>query len=60
MENPLNGLAAVHSKGVILLLFIHYLYGRIVCGGFVLGSCFVVLGVLSSLAIILLRKRELA
>ena len=55
-------LAAVPYKVVILLLFIHcmYMYLLPLCVGFVLGPfCGVVHGVLSSLAIIILKKRQL-
>ena len=52
--------AAVSSKAMILLilLFLFCSYGLL---GFGVGSlfCHVVLGILSSLAITLLRKREL-
>ena len=34
--------AAVHSKAVVLLLLFIVALAPIVCGGFVLGSCFVV------------------
>ena len=48
--------AAVHSKVVILLLFLLTLFVEVLCWPL---FCYAALTVLSSLAIILLRKREL-
>ena len=56
--------AAVNSKVMDMLLMFHPCAAPTVCKSFVLGSCFVMymyvhLSILSSLAFILLRKREL-
>ena len=56
-------LAAVNSKVMDKLLMFHLFAAPTACKSFVLGSCFVMymyvhLSILSSLAFILLRKRE--
>ena len=51
--------ADVSSKFVVMLLFIHLDCCSVVCGKFVFSSCFVILIINSSFAIVSLRKREL-